>query len=384
MFLTTNGGQLWVQETVDPSILSVIGLWFYNSSLGWVVGARDSSGHLISPIFTTTDGGVHWQPINRDTATITFSAIEFVTSLKGWLVGSKLYSDGTGQGYLFYTTDGGVSWALRDSSTSTAYWDISFADSLCGFLAAGNPGMGQSSGFLKKTTDGGAIWQAQSWGFDMFRRIHCLDQNHVWRSEYYQFDPNPPAWSISKTNNGGATWQSVLSGGINANYSPPVVVVDTLKALVLGFDTLYGTKDGGKNWARQVPPGFKQAICFTDSLNGWIVGQNGLILHTTDGGLGVFATTRELSHQNIPFTIHPNPMRSRTYITSNLFPASIEIYDISGRLIRKLRDTGQEPRKDCVVWDGRNQEGQLVSSAVYIVCLTNGNTRRSQRLAVIR
>jgi len=364
---TTNGGQLWERDTVDPSILSVLCLWFQDPSLGWTVGAKDSSGHLINQLFTTTDGGIHWQAIYRDTMIMTYFDIEFVTPLKGWLVGSQLYSNGSGKGYLFYTSDGGATWVLRDSCTSTIYWDVSFADSLYGILAAGNPGMSESSGFLKKTTDGGASWQWLCSGLAMFRWVHCLDRNYIWRSAFYDIEPNPWYWGVSKTNDGGTSWTSVLRGGTNAYYAPPVEVIDTLKTWVLGFDTLYRTIDGGSSWTFQFPPGFKQGICFWDSLNGWLVGQNGLILHTTDGGSGVWSEIPRLTPNASRLTFFPNPFTSFATLPGHE-AERFALYDISGRRVG--------------VWKG-DRVGEGLSPGVYFL-RPSGQSGKPLRVVKVR
>jgi hypothetical protein len=75
-------------------------------------------------------------------------------------------------------------------------------------------------------------------------------------------------------------------------------------------------------------------LFFTDSLNGWIVGYNGLILHTTDGGSGVWeeSAPSRLTPFTSRFTVSPNPFFSFTTVpghSSDLFA----LYDVSGRRV---------------------------------------------------
>jgi len=79
-------------------------------------------------------------------------------------------------------------------------------------------------------------------------------------------------------------------------------------------------------------------MCFTDSLNGWIVGYNGLILHTTDGGSGVF---EEPSHSRLVpctsrLTVSPNPFSSFTTLPGHKAEHFV-LYDISGRRVGVYR-----------------------------------------------
>jgi photosystem II stability/assembly factor-like uncharacterized protein len=319
---TTNGGQIWQRDTLDPNF-SYRSIWFHDTCLGWVVGGRDSSGHSINELFATTDGGIHWQAIYRDTMeSMSFSDLEFVTPLKGWLVGSQLYSNGGGIGYLFFTSDGGASWSLKDSSHAI-YWGVSFADSLNGYLAAGNPGITESCGFMKKTTDGGGSWQGVSSGFTMYSGVLCLDRNHVWFSWY---------WNIFSDRRWGVTCGSGGLSGLGYR-NPPFVAVDTLKGWILFPDTLFTTRDGGATWSRQIPPGpYKCDFCFVDSLNGWIVGYNGLILHTTDGGSGVWEEPSRLTPNASRLAVSPNPFTSFASVPGHERDR-FALYDISGRRV---------------------------------------------------
>jgi len=324
---TTNGGQIWQRDTVDPRFF-FSSIWFHDTSLGWVIGGRDSSGHLLNELFSTTDGGILWQGIYRDTMeNMSYSDLEFVTPLKGWLVGSQLYSNGGGIGYLFYTSDGGASWSLKDSSHAI-YWHVSFADSLNGYLAAGNPGVTESFGFMKKTTDGGRSWQGLGSGFTVYNGVLCLDRNHVWYSWY---------WNIFSDRRWGVTCGSGGLSGLGYR-APRFAAVDTIKGWVLLPDTLFDTRDGGTTWSRQVLPGIKWDICFTDSLNGWIVGYNGLILHTTDGGSGVWeepAPSRLTSYSS-RLTATPNPFSSFATLPGHSSDR-FTLYDVSGRRVGTYR-----------------------------------------------
>jgi len=321
---TSDRGTHWDRVIVDSALQFISALWFRDTSYGWVCGSKELG--FLGELYTTSDGGAHWRSLKRDSVQCYFD-VEFVTPLKGWLVSSILYSNGGGKGYLYYTSDGGASWAINDSSRPPQYgiyWDISFADSLNGYLAVGNPGVTESYGYLQQTTDGGLSWQGSGSGLTMYRRVHCLDRDHVWDSWYWYWSNNR-MWGVS-CGQGGMTGPGYRT--------PPFAPVDTLRGWVLFPDTLFDTRDGGITWARQVLPGIKYDICFTDSLNGWIVGYNGLILHTTDGGSGVF---EEPSHSRLVpctsrLTVSPNPFSSFASVLGHERDRFV-LYDISGRRV---------------------------------------------------
>jgi hypothetical protein len=65
-------------------------------------------------------------------------------------------------------------------------------------------------------------------------------------------------------------------------------------------------------------------------------------------------------------SVYPNPFNSTTIISdSNLDGYNIEIYDITGRLVKTL---GTHNNADgSVIWDGTDNDGQAVSSGIYFV-----------------
>jgi hypothetical protein len=86
----------------------------------------------------------------------------------------------------------------------------------------------------------------------------------------------------------------------------------------------------------------------------------------------VFSPYPELPNS---FTItqnYPNPFNPSTTIQydipvrRNSVPVEINIYDVRGRLVRKLVDQEKESGRYQVHWDGRDEHGQQVSSGVYL------------------
>ncbi len=69
--------------------------------------------------------------------------------------------------------------------------------------------------------------------------------------------------------------------------------------------------------------------------------------------------------------IHPNPFKPGLKIgfTIGREKVNLSVYDISGRLIRKLVDGGLEPGRHSITWDGRNDHGRPVSSGIYFLTL---------------
>ncbi|HHM01435.1 MAG TPA: hypothetical protein ENJ15_00365 [Caldithrix abyssi] len=99
---------------------------------------------------------------------------------------------------------------------------------------------------------------------------------------------------------------------------------------------------------------------------------------------GLIPQTAELS-QNFP-----NPFNGITRIDFAVplsaagEHVSLAIYDLRGRLIRRLIDTPLVEGRYFAVWDGRNQQGAEVASGMYVYLLQTGRERLSRRLTLLK
>lgn len=83
----------------------------------------------------------------------------------------------------------------------------------------------------------------------------------------------------------------------------------------------------------------------------------------------------------------PNPFNPNTTISYQLPVASdvtITIYDISGRVVRELANGFESAGYKSVLWDGRDENGQMVSGGVYIYYLRAGNYHNSQKMLLMK
>ncbi|MFH0991890.1 MAG: FlgD immunoglobulin-like domain containing protein [bacterium] len=84
---------------------------------------------------------------------------------------------------------------------------------------------------------------------------------------------------------------------------------------------------------------------------------------------------------------YPNPFNPSTMIQFQL-PVSghvkLQIFDISGRLIKTLKNSELEAGEQRVQWDGRTETGEAASSGIYLYCLETSGYRASKRMLLIR
>ncbi len=88
---------------------------------------------------------------------------------------------------------------------------------------------------------------------------------------------------------------------------------------------------------------------------------------------------------------YPNPFNPTTTISFDVpgaqgreLPVHLSVYDIRGRLVKTLVDTKLTPGSHRIVWDGRNDDGDRVSSGVYLYTLRAGRETHTRKMAVLK
>jgi hypothetical protein len=84
---------------------------------------------------------------------------------------------------------------------------------------------------------------------------------------------------------------------------------------------------------------------------------------------------------------YPNPFRALTAIPITLPDAGwarLEIFDATGRVVRRLSLDGVSAGRHEPTWDGRNDAGRRVSSGVYLVRLSTSVGVRSRSIRFVR
>jgi outer membrane protein assembly factor BamB len=127
------------------------------------------------------------------------------------------------------------------------------------------------------------------------------------------------------------------------------------------------------------------------------VGSNELIVTSFDEGIPVAADTisftvtgtgisLEPSHQ-LALCASPNPFHFSASISFELSEpgyTSIEVYDLSGRIVSTLENSELTAGEHSVQWDGRSQSGEPVSSGLYFCRIQSGSITETTGLCLLR
>jgi photosystem II stability/assembly factor-like uncharacterized protein len=205
------------------------------------------------------------------------------------------------------TTDGGNSWTELPIEQAdikiTTLNAVSFVSQTLGWAAGANS---RGAGVVAKTTDGGQSWALYELKFNqMPTSIFFVDESTGWMGGVTQRpdreDEEGGPSQLLATTDGGRTWV--------AQYRVPVSITDIhftdkKNGWAVGFQgAIYHTSDGGQSWNRQrselEPSGIPKpageeftlrGIHFIDPQRGWAVARSeseeaGRLLATTNGGL---------------------------------------------------------------------------------------------------
>ena len=248
---TDNGGQTWHKQSSGVFNKPLRNVYFRSALEGWCLG---ESGTLIH----TTDGGQTWDHIETGTEHNLHNI--FIGETTGWIVGDW--------GTLLKTTDGGKTFTKVDASVfeRKSLKGVYFVDENQGWIITYNtPTSGNSqatkrehSGYIYRTVDGGETWEVQFSTEQALFNLHFIDKETGWVVGDQR--------SVFTTNDGGKTWEFITHGS-NQRHTSSYGQPEYLGNEPLHTFTLYD-------------------IDFTDSQNGWIVGDLGVILHTSSGGKG--------------------------------------------------------------------------------------------------
>lgn len=229
-------------------------------------------------------GQSSWENVPQSTQ-FSPTDIEFTDLNNGWAA--------TICGYIAHTNDGGTTWSLQGNYVAGSSGSIDMISSTHGYAVGWHN--------ISETTDG------ENWT-DLF----VDTMNNYFDDVSFLNDSTGvvlvTGYMLWKTTDRGQTWDTIFS---NPNfYLGTLKFVDENTIIAVGQDPGDGnvivSHDGGLTWTE--PSGtaglWFTDVCFTSSLVGYIVGQNGLYRTTIDGGLTWQTPTQfpSLSYPSIYFS----------------------------------------------------------------------------------
>ncbi|MBS1494793.1 MAG: T9SS type A sorting domain-containing protein [Bacteroidetes bacterium] len=293
---TTDGGNLWtsIGSGIDFYAMDV---FFLDINTGWSCGM---TGRLVK----TTNGGTSWQQLQFIGYTQTINSVYFIDQNTGFA--------GFENGVIAKSTNGGVNWT-KDSVYSFSVTGFKFFNQSTGY-AIGNYGS------IFKTTNTGQDWtelpitpetsQIYASDFINIETGYVATNRNVWKTTNsglnwqqslhtdYQYGIKSMSFlnnqtgyttlysgQIYKTENSGLNW-TLISSPVSTIIQILAVAPDK-NFLISGEMKIYRSLNGGANWtaySNSVTQRSLEDVKFFNESTGYIIGDSGVFLKTTNGG----------------------------------------------------------------------------------------------------
>jgi len=364
--MTSNSGSTWSSSFSGDSS-SITDFQFINKYTGYLV---NSSGKLMKSI----DGGLSWS--TKDSMNYSTKAVSFLNKDTGYFGDFSRIKK---------TTNGGSNWQIISIPEAAIINDIFFLNQETGWVAAFH---------IYKTTNSGLNWTRKYLNYEnYFRKIFFVNENCGWVLKHL--------YAILRTTNSGTSWDTSYfnyTNNINAMF-----FWDSMHGIIAGGRSLYGTPsidiimktgNGGLNWSPLTTISNEhkwQDIKFiNNSGTGWLVGNGGAILKTTNFGgdpIGIVNLANDLPYNFSLSQNYPNPFNPHTKIKFDI-PAIVRgqtsnvkliIYDVLGREVTTLVDEELKPGTYEADWDGSN-----FSSGVYFYKLISNDFVETKKMVLMK
>ena len=309
----------------------------------------------------TVDGGYSWitYPVDKGARAQVLNAIGMRNALKGYVVGYWV-SPGGLTGEVVSCTEDGMEWTSCSlPQVASHMWQkIRFTGNLKGYAYTIDNG-------LIYTYDGGNQWCSAVLSIENLLRDVCLPDDTTVIAVASEVLEGNTVRTVLRKGAGQTEFIKIFEDtlpGYTRSFRR-AWFEDQMNGWIIGTDGLITrTYDGGYTW-EDAETGTNQDLfgCYFEDIdNGIVVGGGGVILKLGDlSGTGLQAPSSENE-----LLVYPNPCREKVFIRFNNAGKgsySLKLYDLSGTMIRSL--TGNCHKGDCLV----EIETLSMSPGLYVV-----------------
>ena len=379
IFYTSDGGLNWIQQQSNTNN-KIMRIFFLDDDRAWALSWADRGDNLFlgTEILKTTDGGENWSVQQYSEENVFLRGIYFLDTLNGFAGGA--------QGYFLQTTDGGMNWepANIDSGTFSHFpvIDFKFYNQEYGFAFGGYFDI---AGVIWRTTNGGANWtpiDPQYAPADEVWDIHFFDSLNVMG---IGGDPDLYGVGIMQSTDSGFSWDYFEIGVFGRALALSFRTENEGWAVVPQSETVVATFDYGVSWLSYSTPDSTKLydIIFTDSLTGYAVGEEGVIVkYKYQSPVFVSDEYSPVPRDFMLYQNYPNPFNPSTtisYYLSDRGQVQLKIFDVLGNRITTLVDEYKSSGNYSVNWNAVDQP-----SGMYLVQFSVNEKRTYGKMLLLK
>jgi photosystem II stability/assembly factor-like uncharacterized protein len=307
--------------------------------VGWAAGFVEQEGQFTGTVLHTTDGGATWQE-QLSTPGVDYFGVKAVDARNAWVTGTP--------GRILRTRDGGQQWEQQPLPPGVP------ADLMMGAITAVDGQHAWTSGiapdktvYRMHTTDG-ATWRVTPVDSSLpitlpFQDMSAADASHVYAVGTLQAPGNDRVAGVVGFFD-GQKWTRQGAGvfkNIDGSVGIALIGVNALNAstawVVGGGETpVYKTTNGGTTWFTDnqayITFGDSNTIVMADATHGWLAGDHGALLHTTNGWATFEAQTASPQTFTSITAMDANTAWAATY-AQNLLQSSTDS-EVRGEIVR--------------------------------------------------
>jgi|WetSurMetagenome_2_1015567.scaffolds.fasta_scaffold20022_3 photosystem II stability/assembly factor-like uncharacterized protein len=375
MFKSTNGGTNWFQLTLPSNFKAPYAMDMNQNGLTGIVGGTS--------IIMTSNGGVNWSTLYTPPDTI----VIFGMMVKGdavpgvWAVGMKVNGSIYGPAIvrcanIMASTPIFRRISLPSSMSSYQLTSVYAFDSTTCYISV-NGGGSPNHGRIIKTTNSGLNWS------------ETITTNELWgiyvsssSGMGFAVGGGTGNGGIYKTTDYGTSWNQIytettglfgLSAGANF-----YAVGNSGKIIKGNYEGSFLTplNSGTTQDLRAIK------ILDSDYNTVFAVGKNGIMLKTTNGGIGIKNISSEIPSSYSLSQNYPNPFNPSSIIRFQIKDSrlvTLRVYDMLGKEVATLVNEKLAPGTYEANFDGSN-----LTSGIYFYRLTTGDFSETKKMLMIK
>lgn len=341
---STNGGYSWTSATNG----------IYGNTNWSTPVIMDPNNNLVlyygaERVFRSTNGAASWTVISPDLTPIAYPRLGTITTLAVAPTNSNVIWAGTDDGHVWVTTDYGNNWVDRTAGLPFRWVTRVVPD--------------PTDENIAYVTFSGLKWK----------------------------DPQP---HIFRTSNQGLNWTDISSNLPDAPINAMAVDPQRPNVLFVGTDLgAYYSINSGQSWqylSSALPLVSVYDMKVHETANYLAIGTHARSMYKLD--LSLITTTESASESRLEKTFilkqnYPNPFNPTTTIPFTIIRQStikLVIYNSVGQEVRTLLHEEKAAGHYHISWDGRDNQGKMVSAGVYLYRLEAGQFSQTRQLTFLK